>query len=91
MELLNTCEIAEWKIAVRNKRLAVLGVYRPPATAGITNSITRFTDEFMDIVQETLVNNDNVILTGDFNIHVDDEGDPDAQNFLDCMIDTTCT
>ncbi len=60
-------------------------MYRPPATAGITNSITRFTDEFMDIVQETLVNNDNVILTGDFNIHVDDEGDPDAQNFLDCM------
>ena len=80
-----SCEIAEWKIAVRNKSLTLLGVYRPPAIKGKANSITSFTDEFMEIVQEQLIRNQNVIIMGDFNIHIDDVNNQDAQGFMDCM------
>ena len=81
-----TSEIAEWKITARNKPLTIIGVYRPPATKGTHNSVTTFTDEFMEIVQDELISNKNIIVLGDFNIHVDDENDPEAQGFLDCMI-----
>ena len=48
------------------------------------NSVTYFTDDFMDIVQDELINNNRLFILGDFNIHVDDEDNVDAQSFVDC-------
>ena len=39
----------------------------------------------MDIVQDELINNNNLFILGDFNIHVDDEDNADAQSSIDCM------
>ena len=70
---------------MRNKTITIIGVYRPPAISGVLNSVTAFTDDFMDIVQDELINNNNLLILGDFNIHVDDEENVDAQSFMDCM------
>jgi len=39
----------------------------------------------MDIVQDELTNNNNWLIPGDFNIHVDDEDTADTQGSVDCM------
>ena len=64
----------------------VLVVYHPPYSdkAPITNAM--FLDEVTDFLATFLVEHNNIIITGDFNIHVNDTNDPEAQIFLDTMV-----
>ena len=61
----------------------VLAVYHPPYSdkAPITNAM--FLDEVTDFLAIFLVKHNNIIITGDFNIHVHNTNDPEAQIFLD--------
>lgn len=45
-----------------------------------------FLDELAEFVIEFLTENKNVVIIGDFNIHMDNEIDPDTQIFKDTMI-----
>ena len=58
----------------------VLAVYHPPylEKAPITNAM------FLDEVT-FLVEHNNIIIRGDFNVHVNNTNDPEAQIFLDTM------
>ena len=62
----------------------VLVVYHQPYLdkAPITNAM--FLDEVTDFLATFLVKH-NIIITGDFNIHVNDTNDPEAQIFLDTV------
>ena len=51
--------------------------------APTTNAM--FLDEVTDFLATFLVEHNNIIITGDFNIHVNDTNDPEAQIFLDTM------
>ena len=42
-----------------------------------------FIDEFTEWLGEHLVNGKNLVITGDFNVHVNDQEDADAQFFSD--------
>ena len=44
-----------------------------------------FLDEVTDFLATFLVEYNNIIIMGDFNIHVNNTNDPDAQIFLDTM------
>ena len=44
-----------------------------------------FLDEVTDFLATFLVEHNNIIITGDFNIHVNDTNDPEAQIFLDTI------
>ena len=63
----------------------VLVVYHPPYSerAPITNAM--FLEEVTDFLTTFLVEHNNIIITGDFNIHVNNTNDPVAQIFLDTM------
>ena len=60
-------------------------MYHPPYSdkAPVTNAM--FLDEITDFLATFLVKHNNIIITGDFNIHVNDTNDPEAQIFLDTM------
>ena len=58
----------------------VIRVYRPANSAGLD-----FLDEFTEQIAETLVNNTNLIIMGDFNFHVNNSNDDDVANFTDTM------
>ena len=45
-------------------------VYRPPGPYSV------FLFEFADFLSSLVVNSDKVVIVGDFNIHMDSEGDP---------------
>ena len=63
----------------------VLAVYHPPYSerAPITNVM--FLDEVTDFLATLMVEHNNIIIMGDFNIHVNNTNDPEAQIFLDTM------
>ena len=57
-----------------------LGIYRPP-----DGSIPQFIDIFTELLVDILTCNTNLVVLGDFNIHVNDTSNPNANIFLDTM------
>ena len=72
-------EYGLWSIKVGNTELKVLGMYHPPGNNGI------FMDDFTQLVGDIKTKYKNVIIAGDFNLHVNDNSDPDAAEFLDIL------
>ena len=73
-----------WSIDMHAKKINILSVYHPPqSTNEYPDSI--FIDQLCDHVHELLSSLQNVIVTGDFNIHVNDPSNNDAIMLLDAM------
>ena len=74
-----------WSIKANDTMSTVLAVYHPPYSerASITNAM--FLDEVTDFLATFLAEHNNIIITGDFNIHVNNTNDIEAQIFLDTM------
>ena len=76
-------EHASWSVSINNKSLTITGIYHPPAKDGITNAM--FIDDVTEHLSKILINKQNNIILGDFNIHIDDPLDPEAGIFNDTM------
>ena len=61
----------------------VTGVYHSPPKDCITNSM--FLDDITNHLTDLLTVNQNNLIMGDFNIHIDDQTDSDANIFNDTM------
>ena len=73
-------EYAKWKETSANPFLNILGVYRPP-----DGSIPQLLDIFMELLVDIVTSNTNLVVLGNFNIHVNDTDDPNANIVLDTM------
>ena len=80
-----TFEHTIWSMKANDTMSTVLALYHPPYSekAPITNAM--FLDEVTDFLATFLVEYNNIIIMGDFNIHVNNTNDPEAQIFLDTM------
>lgn len=60
-------------------------IYRPPPSSsnGLTN--TFFFNEFSSFLKLTISSPGKLVITGDFNLHVDDKSDPSALKHLDIL------
>ena len=68
----------------RNRHLTIVGLYHPPySSINPPNSI--FIDEITELLTEILPTRNNHIILGDFNIHINDNDDVDAQIFSESM------
>ena len=76
-------EHASWSVSINNKSLTITGIYHPPPKDGTTNSM--FIDDVTEHLSELLINKQNNIILGDFNMHIDDPFDPEAGIFNDTM------
>ena len=78
----NTIWDLTWSIKANDTMSMVLVVYHPPylERAPIMNAM--FLGEVTDFLATFLVEHNNIIITGDFNIHVNNTDDPEAQIFL---------
>ena len=73
-------EYTKWRVTLANSFLNVLGVYTPP-----DGSIPQFLDIFTELLVDILTCNTNLVVLGDFNIHVNDTSNPNANIFLHTM------
>ena len=73
-----------WAVKARNKHLSIVGLYHPlHSSKNLPNII--FIDEIIDLLTEILPVNNNHIILGDFNLHINDNEDVEAQIFSDSM------
>ena len=78
----STFQVAKWKVGMEKPMLTVTGVYKPPNTS---NSI--FLEEFTEWIGPCIASDHNIIVAGDFNLHVKYVlSDDDAGNFVDMMV-----
>ena len=63
----------------------IIAIYRPPYSDAnpVTNSM--FIDNFTDWIGKRVMTYDNIISTGDFSLHVNEEDDPEIQVFINTI------
>ena len=87
-QLVNTkydlLEHTSWTVELKGKAITILAIYHPPlGPAG--NTITRFINQVGELFQYYLANHKNLVILGDFNIHVHDGTNPDSLAYIDTL------
>ena len=84
---LNTFQFTKWRVtsSSNKKHLNIIAIYRPLYSTANPQTIASFLDEFTNWLPDQLVENDNVLILGAFNIHINDQTDEDAGIFTDTM------
>ena len=80
---LNTFQFDKWQLALKHTSITVIAIYHPPPSNLMRVTNGEFLDEFTDWVAESVSTCNNVILVGDFNLHVNNPNDDDACNFME--------
>ena len=65
--------------------LRVIVIYRPPYSDDHLVPISVFLSEFPEYLETLLLCKELLLITGDFNIHVDDLQDSDTRKFLETL------
>ena len=78
-------EYAVWECNISKTLLTLVGIYHPPYSdvTKVTDAV--FLDDLAEFLETMLTTYSNIIASGDFNLHIDDISNPDAQVFLDLM------
>jgi len=76
---------------LRSSKLTVFNVYRPPVSSNYVKPFSTFLEEFYSFLCSAATTPIEFLITGDFNIHVDDPTDPQAIAFLSMLHDTNLT
>ena len=64
-------ESADWTLRTNNSRIRIIVIYRPPSSANHLVSISTFISEFSSLLESVVICSEPLIVTGDFNIHMD--------------------
>ena len=75
-----TFQIAKWKIVIPSLVITLAGVYKPPNTSNFD-----FHDDFLDWILDKIAMDNNIIIMGDFNHHINKQLDEGASNFMESM------
>ena len=78
-------EFGEWILKYGSSKLRVIVIYRIPYSAAHPVSTNVFLNEFPAYLESVVMSPEPLLITGDFNIHVDVPGDPDAARFLELL------
>ena len=77
-----TFQFAVWKVETHGNSVTCIAIYRPPYSATNQETVTKFMDKFTVWLASISSSFSNMMLLGDFNIHINDE----AGIFMDTMI-----
>ena len=80
---LQSFQFAKWRFGLKHMTLPVLGIHQPAYSDQSQTTNLDFLDEFRDWIVEHIMNDTNVIILHDFNLHVNDPNDDNATNFLE--------
>ena len=70
---------------IEKLHLNILGFYHPPNSKVNKYSNSDFTEEFLELMVEMIPSYDNLIIMGDFNLHLNNPDDPDTEFFIDTI------
>ena len=78
-------EFGEWILKYGSSELRVIVIYRIPYSTAHPVSTSVFLDEFPAYLESVVMSPEPLLITGDFNIHVDVPYDSDAARFLELL------
>ena len=79
-------EFSEWIVtSLSSHNLRVIIIYRPPYSNEHKVSANVFFTEFSTYLESILLSKEQLLITGDFNIHIDAIDDPDSLKLLDLL------
>ena len=78
-------EFSECLLQYDSTKLRVIIIYRTPYSAAHPVTTSVFLEEFSNYLETVILYSEPLLITGDFNIHVDDVRDSDATRFLDLL------
>ena len=78
-------EAIECEVKIFSQSVSILIVYRPPPSSGNNLSTELFMNEFSSLLEYYITKTGSLIITGDFNFHVDDTTNTAAANFLSLL------
>ena len=76
-----TFQFAKWYVQLMHSNITVLGIYRPPAGSPV-KLLTEFTNWIIDV----MAHETNLLVTGDFNLQINNENNENAANFMESMV-----
>ena len=74
-------EYAVWKVSTNNSSVTLLAIYHPPPSQTNHSMHPVFLDEFADYMENFLTTNHNIVIVGDFSLHIDNQEEPEIQLF----------
>ena len=82
---LNSFEFSEWIVKSSPHNMRLIIIYRPPYSEEHRVPTSVFLSEFPEYLETLLLCKEQLLITGDFNIHVDDAHDSCARKFLEVL------
>ena len=80
--LTHSVEYALWECKTSGTLINVLAIYHPPYSSINKCMDAMFLDDFAELLEEVLVSYGKIVCLGDFNLHIDNMENPDAQVFF---------
>ena len=84
-------ECSSVTLKLPSSTLTVFNIFRPPSSSKYSQPISVFLDEFQTFLSSAATTPQEFIITGDFNIHLDDHLDSSSQQFTDLLSSTNLT
>ncbi|XP_068684753.1 uncharacterized protein [Montipora foliosa] len=78
-------EYCEWNIMNLSRPLKIIGIYRPPYSEAHPVSANVFFEEFSAYLENIVMYPEVLLISGDFNFHLDSHTDSDADKFSDLL------
>jgi len=69
-------------IKSRDSKLTIFNIYRPPDTSSYSKPFSTFISEFCSFLSSAATTPHEFLITGDFNIHINDSSDGHSVQFL---------
>jgi hypothetical protein len=73
------------KVTHGSSMFRIILVYRPPPSTKNKYTFTMFMDDFPNLLEDVIILPGKLILTGDFNIHMDDVDDSETKRFSELL------
>ncbi len=78
-------EYSELVLHVPSKQFRIIVLYRPPPSKKNKLTVTKFLEDFSVFLEHMSTTPGHLLITGDFNFHVEDDSDFDAKRFLELL------
>ena len=78
-------EYSEWIVKVHDRSMRHIIVYRPPYSSLHPVPASVFFDEFSQFLENVVMCPKVLVISGDFNLHLDDLRDNDTKKFMDLL------
>jgi hypothetical protein len=78
-------EVSSITLKLASSQLTVFNVYRPPCSSPVGKPFATFLEEFHAFLCHAATTPHEFLITGDFNVHVDDPSDSNATDFLNIL------